>query len=117
MDIPNCRKTNKDVSILAAFQTIICRFKADIPQTLQEFDKIASPTQYYRQKHFKKGHLNLRRPNVLLEDINMKHGNWFQTNFGKNNKTFLDFSAGVAEVEFQKSVWAGWERKSRIFIV
>ncbi len=33
----------------------------------------------------------------------------FQTNFGKNNKTFLDFSAGVARSEFHRIRFQGVE--------
>ena len=33
----------------------------------------------------------------------------FQTNFGKDNKTFLDFSAGVARSEFHRIRFQGVE--------
>ncbi len=76
-------------------------------------DKIYLQLNIKRQKHSKRGTSQFaKQTKPTLESIDAEA--WelvFRTNFGKDNKTFLDFWAEVAEVNFTEFVFKVWRRK------
>ncbi len=93
------------------FQTIIYRFKRMVIRRL-----CRNLIKIYLQ-------LKIKDKSILKRDISISQddqtyfgkyqrrstGNWFSDQFWENNKTFLDFSAGVARSEFHRIRFQGVE--------
>ena len=111
MDMQIAGKLSKDVSILASISDHNLPIQADgYTQTLQEFDKIYLQLNIKDKSILKAGHLDLQDDQTYFGRYQRRSmGLQFQTNFGKNNKTFLDFSAGVARSEFHRIRFQGVE--------
>ena len=111
MDMQIAGKLSKDVSILASISDHNLPIQADgYTQTLQEFDKIYLQLNIKDKSILKAGHLDLQDDQTYFGRYQRRSmGIGFQTNFGKNNKTFLDFSAGVARSEFHRIRFQGVE--------
>lgn len=111
MDMQIAGKLSKDVSILASISDHNLPIQADgYTQTLQEFDKIYLQLNIKDKSILKAGHLDLQDDQTYFGRYQRRSmGIGFQTNFGKDNKTFLDFSAGVARSEFHRIRFQGVE--------
>lgn len=111
MDMQIAGKLSKDVSILASISDHNLPIQADgYTQTLQEFDKIYLQLNIKDRSIIKAGHLDLQDDQTYFGRYQRRSmGIGFQTNFGKDNKTFLDFSAGVARSEFHRIRFQGVE--------
>ncbi len=111
MDMQIAGKLSKDVSILASISDHNLPIQADgYTQTLQEFDKIYLQLNIKDRSILKAGHLDLEDNQTYFGKYQRRSmGLQFQTNFGKDNKTFLDFSAGVARSEFHRIRFQGVE--------
>lgn len=111
MDMQIAGKLSKDVSILASISDHNLPIQADgYTQTLQEFDKIYLQLNIKDKSILKAGHLDLQDDKTYFGRYQRRSmGIGFQTNFGKENKTFLDFSAGVARSEFHRIRFQGVE--------
>lgn len=111
MDMQIAGKLSKDVSILASISDHNLPIQADgYTQTLQEFDKIYLQLNIKDKSILKAGHLDLQDDQTYFGKYQRRSmGIGFLTNFGKDNKTFLDFSAGVARSEFHRIRFQGVE--------
>ena len=111
MDMQIAGKLSKDVSILASISDHNLPIQADgYTQTLQEFDKIYLQLNIKDKSIIKAGHLDLEDNQTYFGKYQRRSmGLQFQTIFGKDNKTFLDFSAGVARSEFHRIRFQGVE--------
>lgn len=111
MDMQIAGKLSKDVTILASISDHNLPIQADgYTQTLQEFDKIYLQLNIKEKNILRAGHLDLQDDKTYFGRYQRRSmGLQFQTNFGNDNKTFLDFSAGVARSEFNRIRFQGVE--------
>lgn len=111
MDMQIAGKLSKDVSVLASISDHNLPIQADgYTQTLQEFDKVYLQLNIKDKSIIKAGHLDLQDEQTYFGRYQRRSmGLQFQTNFGLDNKTFLDFSAGVARSEFHRIRFQGVE--------
>ena len=111
MDLQISGKISKDVTILASISDHNLPIQADgYTQTLEEFDKIYLQLNIKDRSILRAGHLDLLDENTYFGRYQRRSmGMQFQTNFGKDNTTFVDVSAGVARSEFHRIRFQGIE--------
>ncbi|MEG0928571.1 hypothetical protein [Chryseobacterium sp.] len=111
MDLQISGRLSKDVTILASISDHNLPIQADgYTQTLEEFDKIYMQLNIKDKSILRAGHLDLVEPkNYFAKYQRRSMGIQFQTEFGKENKTFVDISAGVARSEFHRVRFQGIE--------
>lgn len=111
MDLQITGKLSKDVSVLASISDHNLPIQADgYTQTLEEFDKIYIQLNIKEKSILRAGHLDLLDENTYFGRYQSRSmGLQFATNFGKENKTFVDISAGVARSEFHRIRFQGIE--------
>jgi hypothetical protein len=111
MDLQISGRLSKDVTILASISDHNLPIQADgYTQTLEEFDKIYMQLNIKDKSILRAGHLDLIEPkNYFAKYQRRSMGLQFQTEFGKDNKTFVDISAGVARSEFHRIRFQGVE--------
>ena len=111
MDLQISGKLSKDVSVLASISDHNLPVQADgYTQTLEEFDKIYMQLNIKENSILRAGHLDLVDDETFFGRFQRRSmGLQFQTQFGKENKTFADFSAGVARSEFHRVRFEGIE--------
>ena len=111
MDMQITGKLNKDVSILASISDHNLPIQADgYTQTLQEFDKIYIQLNIKEKNILRAGHLDLQDDQTYFGRYQRRSmGLQYQTYFGQDSKTSLDFSAGVARSEFHRVRFQGVE--------
>lgn len=111
MDLQISGRLSKDVTILASISDHNLPIQADgYTQTLEEFDKIYMQLNIKDKSILRAGHLDLvEAKNYFAKYQRRSMGIQFQTEFGKENKTFLDISAGVARSEFHRIRFQGVE--------
>ena len=111
MDLQISGKLSKDVTVLASISDHNLPIQADgYTQTLEEFDKIYLQLNIKDRSILRAGHLDLLDENTYFGRYQRRSmGMQFQTNFGKDNTTFVDVSAGVARSEFHRIRFQGIE--------
>lgn len=111
MDLQISGKLSKDVTVLASISDHNLPIQADgYTQTLEEFDKIYLQLNIKDRSILRAGHLDLLDENTYFGRYQRRSmGMQFQTNFGKENTTFVDVSAGVARSEFHRIRFQGIE--------
>ena len=111
MDLQISGKLSDDVSILASISDHNLPVQADgYTQTLEEFDKIYMQLNIKDRSILRAGHLDLIDEKTHFGRYQRKSmGLQFQTQFGTENKTYVDFSAGVARSEFFRVSFEGVE--------
>ncbi|MGH1519487.1 hypothetical protein [Chryseobacterium sp. JK1] len=111
MDLQISGRLSKDVTILASISDHNLPIQADgYTQTLEEFDKIYMQLNIKEKSILRAGHLDLvESKNYFAKYQRRSMGLQFQTEFGKENKTFIDISAGVARSEFHRIRFQGVE--------
>ncbi len=111
MDLQISGKLSKDVTILASISDHNLPIQADgYTQTLEEFDKIYMQLNIKDKSILRAGHLDLvDNKNYFAKYQRRSMGLQFQTEFGKENKTFTDISMGVARSEFHRIRFQGVE--------
>lgn len=111
MDLQISGRLSKDVTILASISDHNLPIQADgYTQTLEEFDKIYMQLNIKDKSILRAGHLDLvEAKNYFAKYQRRSMGIQFQTEMGKENKTFLDISAGVARSEFHRIRFQGVE--------
>lgn len=111
MDLQISGKLSKDVSLLASISDHNLPIQADgYTQTLEEFDKIYLQLNIKDRSILRAGHLDLLDENTYFGRYQRRSmGMQFQTNFGKDNTTFVDVTAGVARSEFHRIRFQGIE--------
>jgi len=111
MDLQISGKLSSDVSVLASISDHNLPIQADgYTQTLDEFDKIYMQLNIKDHSIIKAGHLDLNDETTYFARYQRRSmGLQFQTTMGKENKTFLDISAGVARSEFHRIRFQGTE--------
>lgn len=111
MDLQISGKISKDVTILASISDHNLPIQADgYTQTLEEFDKIYLQLNIKDRSILRAGHLDLLDENTYFGRYQRRSmGMQFQTNFGKDNTTFVDVTAGVARSEFHRIRFQGIE--------
>ncbi|ROI09488.1 hypothetical protein EGH90_04130 [Kaistella haifensis] len=111
MDLQISGKLSKDVTVLASISDHNLPIQADgYTQTLEEFDKIYLQLNIKDRSILRAGHLDLLDENTYFGRYQRRSmGMQFQTNFGKENTTFMDLSAGVARSEFHRIRFQGVE--------
>ncbi|WP_336686407.1 hypothetical protein [Chryseobacterium bernardetii] len=111
MDLQISGRLSKDVTILASISDHNLPIQADgYTQTLEEFDKIYMQLNIKDKSILRAGHLDLvESKNYFAKYQRRSMGIQFQTEFGKDNKTFVDISAGVARSEFHRIRFQGVE--------
>lgn len=111
MDLQISGKLSKDVSVLASISDHNLPIQADgYTQTLEEFDKIYMQLNIKDRSILRAGHLDLLNEKTYFGRYQRRSmGLQFQTNFGTENKTFVDVSAGVARSEFYRIRFQGVE--------
>lgn len=111
MDLQISGKLSKDVSVLASISDHNLPVQADgYTQTLEEFDKIYMQLNIKEKSILRAGHLDLTDDKTYFGRYQRRSmGLEFQTQFGKENKTFTDISAGVARSEFHRIRFQGVE--------
>ncbi len=111
MDLQISGKLSKDVSVLASISDHNLPIQADgYTQTLEEFDKIYMQLNIKDKSVLRAGHLDLLDESTYFGRFQRRSmGMQFETNFGKENKTFVDLSAGVARSEFHRIRFQGVE--------
>ena len=111
MDLQISGKLSPDVSILASISDHNLPIQADgYTQTLEEFDKIYMQLNIKEKSIIKAGHLDLNDESTYFGRFQRRSmGLQFQTSFGKENKTFIDISGGVARSEFHRIRFQGIE--------
>lgn len=111
MDLQISGRLSKDVTILASISDHNLPIQADgYTQTLEEFDKIYIQLNIKDKSILRAGHLDLVEPkNYFAKYQRRSMGIQFQTELGKENKTFIDISAGVARSEFHRVRFQGVE--------
>ncbi|SHM16129.1 hypothetical protein [Chryseobacterium contaminans] len=111
MDLQISGRLSKDVTILASISDHNLPIQADgYTQTLEEFDKIYMQLNIKDKSILRAGHLDLvESKNYFAKYQRRSMGIQFQTEFGKENKTFVDISAGVARSEFHRIRFQGVE--------
>ena len=111
MDLQISGKLSDDVSVLASISDHNLPIQADgYTQTLDEFDKIYLQLNIKDKSIIRAGHLDLNDDTTYFGKYQRRSmGLEFQTQFGEENKTFLDVSAGVARSEFNRIRFQGIE--------
>ncbi len=111
MDLQISGKLSKDVSVLASISDHNLPIQADgYTQTLEEFDKIYLQLNIREKSKLRAGHLDLIDDKTYFGRYQRRSmGLSFETNFGKNGKTFVDVSAGIARSEFFRVRFQGVE--------
>lgn len=111
MDLQISGRLSKDVTILASISDHNLPIQADgYTQTLEEFDKIYMQLNIKEKSILRAGHLDLvEAKNYFAKYQRRSMGLQFQTEFGKDNKTLIDISAGVARSEFHRIRFQGIE--------
>lgn len=111
MDMQISGKLSKDVSVLASISDHNLPIQADgYTQTLEEFDKVYMQLNIKENSILRAGHLDLMDSDTFFGKFQRKSmGLQFQTNFGEENKTFFNLSAGVARSEFHRIRFQGVE--------
>ena len=111
MDLQITGKLSQDVSILASISDHNLPIQADgYTQTLEEFDKIYMQLNIKDRSILRAGHLDLEDNRTYFGRYQRRSmGLQYQTNFGKENKTFLDVAGGVARSEFHRIRFQGIE--------
>jgi hypothetical protein len=111
MDLQITGKLSNDVSVLASISDHNLPIQADgYTQTLEEFDKIYLQLNIKEKTIIRAGHLDLNDETTYFGRYQRRNmGLQFQTQFGKENKTFLDVSAGIARSEFHRIRFQGVE--------
>ncbi|MGG7439977.1 hypothetical protein ACQ7CU_18040 [Chryseobacterium arthrosphaerae] len=111
MDLQISGRLSKDVTILASISDHNLPIQADgYTQTLEEFDKIYMQLNIKEKSILRAGHLDLvEAKNYFAKYQRRSMGLQFKTEFGKDNKTFVDISAGVARSEFHRIRFQGVE--------
>ncbi|HCN50366.1 MAG TPA: hypothetical protein DIT10_14970 [Chryseobacterium sp.] len=111
MDLQISGRLSKDVTILASISDHNLPIQADgYTQTLEEFDKIYMQLNIKEKSILRAGHLDLvEAKNYFAKYQRRSMGIQFQTEIGKDNKTFVDISAGVARSEFHRIRFQGVE--------
>ncbi|PKF74465.1 hypothetical protein [Chryseobacterium sp. PMSZPI] len=111
MDLQISGRLSKDVTILASISDHNLPIQADgYTQTLEEFDKIYMQLNIKDKSILRAGHLDLvESKNYFAKYQRRSMGIQFQTQFGQENKTFVDISAGVARSEFHRVRFQGVE--------
>lgn len=111
MDLQISGKLSKDVTVLASISDHNLPIQADgYTQTLEEFDKIYLQLNIKDRSILRAGHLDLLDENTYFGRYQRRSmGMQYQTNFGKENTTFVDVSAGVARSEFHRIRFQGVE--------
>ena len=111
MDLQISGKLSKDVTVLASISDHNLPIQADgYTQTLEEFDKIYMQVNIKDRSILRAGHLDLLDDTTYFGRYQRRSmGLQFQTNFGTENKTFVDVSAGVARSEFHRIRFQGVE--------
>ena len=111
MDLQISGRLSKDVTILASISDHNLPIQADgYTQTLEEFDKIYMQLNIKEKSILRAGHLDLvESKNYFAKYQRRSMGIQFQTEFGKENKTLIDISAGVARSEFHRIRFQGVE--------
>ncbi len=104
MDLQITGKLSKDVSILASISDHNLPIQADgYTQTLEEFDKIYIQLNIKDKSILRAGHIDLLDDKTYFAKYQRKSmGLQFGTIFGKENKTKVDLSMGVARSEFHR---------------
>lgn len=111
MDLQLSGRLSPEVSILASISDHNLPIQADgYTQSLAEFDKIYIQLNIKKNTMLRGGHLDLleTRPHFARYQ-RRSMGLEFQTNFGKENRTFAEISAGVARSEFHRIRFQGIE--------
>jgi len=111
MDLQISGRLSKDVTILASISDHNLPIQADgYTQTLEEFDKIYMQLNIKDKSILRAGHLDLvEAKNYFAKYQRRSMGLQFQTEFGNENKTFVDISMGVARSEFHRIRFQGIE--------
>lgn len=111
MDLQISGRLSKDVTILASISDHNLPIQADgYTQTLEEFDKIYMQLNIKDKSILRAGHLDLVEAKSYFAKFQRRSmGIEFQTEFGKDNKTFVDVSMGVARSEFHRIRFQGVE--------
>lgn len=111
MDLQISGRLSKDVTILASISDHNLPIQADgYTQTLEEFDRIYMQLNIKDKSILRAGHLDLvDSKNYFSKYQRRSMGIQFQTEFGKENKTFTDISMGVARSEFHRIRFQGVE--------
>lgn len=111
MDLQISGKLSKDVSVLASISDHNLPIQADgYTQTLEEFDKIYMQLNIKEKSILRAGHLDLLDEEIYFSRFQRRSmGLQFETQFGKENKTSVDVSAGVARSEFHRIRFQGVE--------
>lgn len=111
MDLQISGKLSKDISILASISDHNLPIQADgYTQTLEEFDKVYIQLNMKEKSILRAGHLDLLDNQTYFGRFQRRSmGLEFETNFGNQNKTFVDVSAGVARSEFHRIRFQGVE--------
>ena len=111
MDLQISGKLSNDVSVLASISDHNLPIQADgYTQTLEEFDKIYLQLNIKDKSILRAGHLDVQDDQTYFGRYQRRSmGLQFQTNFGNENKTFVDVSAGVARSEFHRIRFQGIE--------
>ncbi len=104
MDLQISGKLSEDISVLASISDHNLPIQADgYTQTLDEFDKIYIQLNIKKNTMLRAGHIDLNDDRTYFGRFQRRSmGLEFQTIFGKENKTFVDLSAGVARSEFHR---------------
>ncbi|MBC7555916.1 MAG: hypothetical protein H7195_03025, partial [Chryseobacterium sp.] len=111
LDLQFSGQLSKDVSVLASISDHNLPIQADgYTQTLEEFDKIYIQLNIKKNSILRAGHVDLIDDKTYFGKYQRKSlGLQFQTQIGKENKTFFDFSAGIARSEFYRIRFQGIE--------
>lgn len=111
MDLQISGRLSKDVTILASISDHNLPIQADgYTQTLEEFDKIYMQLNIKDKSILRAGHLDLVESKSYFAKFQRRSmGIEFQTEFGDENKTFVDVSMGVARSEFHRVRFQGVE--------
>ncbi|MGC4128328.1 MAG: hypothetical protein QM564_01930 [Bergeyella sp.] len=111
MDLQISGKLSDEVSVLASISDHNLPVQADgYTQTLDEFDRIYMQLNIKDHSVIRAGHLDLNDETTYFGRYQRRSmGLQYQTQFGKENKTFVDVSAGVARSEFHRIRFQGVE--------
>ncbi|WP_417429745.1 hypothetical protein [Halpernia sp.] len=111
LDLQISGRLSKDVTVLASISDHNLPIQADgYTQTLEEFDKIYIQLNIKKNSILRAGHIDLIDDKTYFSRYQRKSlGLQFQTILGEKNKTYLDFSAGIARSEFYRIRFQGVE--------
>ncbi|WP_089819327.1 hypothetical protein [Kaistella treverensis] len=111
MDLQISGRLSPDVTILASISDHNLPVQADgYTQTLEEFDKVYMQLNIKENSILRAGHLDLVDDQTFFGRYQRRSmGLQFETSFGKENKTFVESSAGVERSEFHRVRFEGIE--------